>query len=119
MGREWHAAYERAIEALQWGNPQTTDRLSLPMVGHSFTLDLVLGFERREDAERVQEELGKRRARFGLRLQPAKTRLLAFSRPSRTQLGATGRGRSTSRATSSGKSGAAWNLTSATSSRRR
>ena len=54
--------------------------------------DLVLGFERREDAERVQEVLGKRLARFGLRLQSAKTRLVASQRPSRTQRGGHGAG---------------------------
>ncbi len=46
--------------------------------------DLVLGFERRDDAERVMAVLGKRLQRFGLTLQPEKTRLVPFQRPSRT-----------------------------------
>jgi RNA-directed DNA polymerase len=43
--------------------------------------DLVFGFERRDDAERVMEVLGKRLARYGLRLAADKTRLLDFRRP--------------------------------------
>jgi RNA-directed DNA polymerase len=40
--------------------------------------DFVMLFACREDAERVQEVLGKRLARFGLQLHPDKTRLLDF-----------------------------------------
>jgi len=40
-----------------------------------------MGFERREDAERVMGVLGKRLGRFGLTLHPDKTRLLDFRRP--------------------------------------
>ena len=43
--------------------------------------DSVIGFERRDDAQRVAEVLGKRMERFGLRLHPEKTRLIAFERP--------------------------------------
>ncbi len=43
--------------------------------------DFVIGFEQREDAQRVAEVLGKRMERFGLRLHPEKTRLIAFERP--------------------------------------
>ena len=43
--------------------------------------DFVIGFERRDDAQRVAEVLGKRMERFGLRLHPEKTRLIAFERP--------------------------------------
>ena len=52
MGREWHATHESATETLQWGNPQTTDKLSLPMVGHSFTLEFVFRFNRRRSRSR-------------------------------------------------------------------
>ena len=48
--------------------------------------DFVIGFELREDAERVMVVLGKRMERFGLRLQPEKTRLVPFRRPDRTQV---------------------------------
>ena len=43
--------------------------------------DFVIGFERRDDAERVMTVLGKRLARFGLELHPDKTRLVDFRRP--------------------------------------
>jgi RNA-directed DNA polymerase len=43
--------------------------------------DFIMGFERREDAERVMGVLGKRLERFGLTLHPDKTRLLDFRRP--------------------------------------
>jgi group II intron reverse transcriptase/maturase len=43
--------------------------------------DLLFGFERKDDAERVMEVLGKRLGRYGLRLAPDKTRLLDFRRP--------------------------------------
>ena len=43
--------------------------------------DFVLGFELREDAERVRAVLGKRLGRYGLSLHPDKTRLLDFRRP--------------------------------------
>jgi RNA-directed DNA polymerase len=42
---------------------------------------LVIGFEREDDARRVMAVLGKRFARFGLRLHPEKTRLFQFRRP--------------------------------------
>jgi retron-type reverse transcriptase len=43
--------------------------------------DLVIGFEREDDAKRVMAVLGRRFERFGLRLHPDKTRLLPFARP--------------------------------------
>ena len=42
--------------------------------------DAVLGFERREEAERFLEQLRERVAKFGLELQPDKTRLIEFGR---------------------------------------
>src|SRR5262249_44204554 len=47
--------------------------------------DFVIGFERREDAERVGEVLGKRLQRYGLALHPDKTRLLPFLQPEQGQ----------------------------------
>lgn len=47
--------------------------------------DFVMAFERRDDAEQVMAELGERLARFKLTLQPDKTRLIPFGRPSRDQ----------------------------------
>ncbi len=49
--------------------------------------DFVIGFTRKEDAESVLEELGKRMAAFGLTLHPDKTRIIPFARPSRTDKG--------------------------------
>src|SRR5215471_7648842 len=42
--------------------------------------DFIVGFQHREDAERFQEELGERLAKFGLELQAEKTRLIEFGR---------------------------------------
>ena len=47
--------------------------------------DFALLFQRQDDAQRVMEVLDKRMARFGLRLQPEKTRLIPFQRPPREQ----------------------------------
>jgi len=47
-----------------------------------------MGFERRDDAERVLEVLHKRMAKYGLTLHPDKTRLIPFERP---RVGASGR----------------------------
>ena len=55
--------------------------------------DFVIGFEYREDADRVWEVLPKRMQRYGLTLHPDKTRLLDFRRPPVEQQG--GRGPST------------------------
>jgi RNA-directed DNA polymerase len=52
--------------------------------------DLVITFERQDDAERVMEVLGKRMGRFGLTLHPDKTRLLPFRRPPARQEGGKG-----------------------------
>jgi group II intron reverse transcriptase/maturase len=43
--------------------------------------DFVIGFEHREDAERVMAVLPKRMRRHGLTLHPDKTRLVPFGRP--------------------------------------
>ena len=42
--------------------------------------DLVVGFERRDEAERFLREVGGRLAKFGLELHPEKTRLIEFGR---------------------------------------
>ena len=46
-----------------------------------FADDVVMFFEHEGDAERVMAVLGKRAARFGLKLHPDKTRLVPFRRP--------------------------------------
>lgn len=67
----------------------------LPSLGGRATLvryadDFVIGFERREDAQRVMALLQERMARFGLTLHPDKTRLLPFRRPPASQRGGKG-----------------------------
>ena len=54
--------------------------------------DLVIGFERREDAEKVMAMLHQRMAEYGLRLHPEKTRLVPFERPPRRPDGGKGPG---------------------------
>jgi len=46
-----------------------------------FADDGVLGFENKEDAERVFKVLPKRFAKYGLQLHPDKTKLISFSKP--------------------------------------
>ena len=52
--------------------------------------DFVIGFERRDDAERVRDVLPKRLGRYGLTLHADKTRVLPFGRPLRRQQGGKG-----------------------------
>jgi group II intron reverse transcriptase/maturase len=47
--------------------------------------DFVIGFARKEDAERVFSVLGQRFERYGLQLHPEKTRVVPFGRPRRGQ----------------------------------
>ena len=50
------------------GKPAAIDRPYLPSLSHSFTLDFVICFQYREDAERVSEVLRKRLEKFALAL---------------------------------------------------
>jgi RNA-directed DNA polymerase len=66
------------------------DQAVLPLLSGRATLvryadDFVIGFERRDDAERVMAWLHERMASYGLTLHPDKTRLLAFRRPPASQ----------------------------------
>lgn len=45
--------------------------------------DFVIGFERKDDAERVMEVLPRRMKNYGLTLHPDKTRLVPFERPAK------------------------------------
>lgn len=54
--------------------------------------DFVIGFEREDDARRVEAVLGKRMARYGLTLHPEKTRLIPFQRPPARKLNGKGPG---------------------------
>jgi len=52
-----------------------------------FADDFLIGFEHREDAEKVRGELEKRLAQYGLELHPEKTRMVDFRRPPRDHRG--------------------------------
>ena len=62
------------------GKPAETARRHLKSLSHSFTLDLVVGFQHRTDAERFLKEFRERLAKFGLELHADKTRLIEFGR---------------------------------------
>ncbi len=71
------------------------DQTVLPLLGGRATLvryadDFVIGFERRDDAERVMAWLHERMASYRLTLHPDKTRLLDFRRPPASQQGGKG-----------------------------
>jgi hypothetical protein len=55
--------------------------------------DFVIGFEYRDDAQRVMDALGPRLGHFGLTLHPDKTRLVGFRRPPKGSR--SGKGRAT------------------------
>jgi hypothetical protein len=73
MGREFHVRFREGL-GVQF--PRATR--------------LVIGFERREDAECNQEVLGKRLQRYGLPLHPDKTRLLPLALPGQGHTGGKG-----------------------------
>ncbi len=54
--------------------------------------DLVVGFERRDEAERFLKEFGERLAKFGLELHPEKTRMIEFGPSAARDRGARGEG---------------------------
>jgi len=62
------------------GKPAATDRPCLTPLSHSFTLDIVLGFQEKSDADQFRAELTERMRKFNLELHPEKTRLLEFGR---------------------------------------
>jgi RNA-directed DNA polymerase len=69
-----HYAFDLWVE--QWRNRQARGE----MIVVRYADDFVVGFERREDAERFRTELGERLAKFGLELKAEKTRLIEFGR---------------------------------------
>jgi RNA-directed DNA polymerase len=73
-----------------WFEREVKIRLSGRATLIRFADDYVIGFERRDDAERVFAVLPKRMGRYGLRLHPEKTRLLDFRRPPKEQTGGKG-----------------------------
>jgi RNA-directed DNA polymerase len=62
------------------GKPAATARLCLRSLSHSFTLDFMVGFQHKDDAEPFLSDLRARCHRFHLELHPAKTRLIECGR---------------------------------------
>jgi RNA-directed DNA polymerase len=74
-------------EALdEWFARQVASRLVGRAVLVRYADDVVIIFEREQDARRVVEVLAKRMAKYGLTLHPEKTRLVDFRRPDRRPL---------------------------------
>ena len=63
-----------------WVEEQVKPRMKGEMTLHRFADDFVACFQYQSDAKRFQQVLPKRFAKFGLKLHPEKTRLLAFGR---------------------------------------
>ncbi len=61
---------------MSWRNKEAAGRVIVVR----YADDFVLGFERRDDAERFLEELRERLGKFGLEPHPDKTRLIEFGR---------------------------------------
>jgi len=67
----------------EWFEETVRPRLQGPAQLVRYADDALLVFKREDDARRVFAVLPKRFARYGLRLHPQKTRLVAFQRPPR------------------------------------
>lgn len=76
----------------RWFEAVVSPRLRGRAVLVRYVDDLVIGFERRDDAERVMRVLPQRLGRFGLTPHPEKTRLVRFGWPPR---GASSKGHAT------------------------
>src|ERR1041385_473052 len=64
----------------QWANRWRSRQARGDMIVVRYADDFVVGFERKEDAERFQADLAERLAGFGLGLKAEKTRLIQFGR---------------------------------------
>ena len=62
----------------EWFEKEVKPRMKGEAYEIRYADDLILCFQYREDAERVQEVLAKRFAKYGLTLHPEKTRLMEF-----------------------------------------
>jgi len=69
----------------EWFKDEVKPRLKGKAFLVRYADDFVLGFQLQSDAERVLEVLPKRFGKYGLRLHPDKTRMVAFGRPPRDQ----------------------------------
>ena len=73
-----------------WFVNEVTPRMKGRVFLVRFADDFILGFSRREDAEKVYRVLFKRFEKYGLSLHPEKTRLVPFGRPEATKEGSGG-----------------------------
>ena len=62
------------------GKPAATDRRRLKSLSHSFTLDVIVGFQHQDDAEQFVSDLRERCHGFHRALHPDKTRLIEVGR---------------------------------------
>jgi group II intron reverse transcriptase/maturase len=76
----------------KWFEEEVKPRLKGKSVLIRYADDFLIGFELREDAERVMAVMGKRLGRYNLRLHPDKTRLIEFQRPKLERTGGKGPG---------------------------
>jgi group II intron reverse transcriptase/maturase len=74
----------------EWFEREVKPRLRGRAILVRYADDFVIGFEHRDDAERVWQVLPKRMQRFNLQLHPDKTRLFDFRQPRRDQTGGKG-----------------------------
>jgi len=76
----------------KWFEEQVKPRLKGKATVIRYCDDFIIGFERKDDAERVRGVLNKRFERYHLILHPDKTRLIDFRRPPLDQRGGKGPG---------------------------
>jgi group II intron reverse transcriptase/maturase len=77
----------------QWVEAWRKRRTGGEMIVVRYADDLVVGFERREDAEQFLSDFRERLAKFGLELHPDKTRLIEFGRNAATNRRKRGEGK--------------------------
>ena len=75
----------------RWFERRVKPRLRGQAILVRYADDFVIAFERKDDAQRVLDALGRRLGHFGLTLHPDKTRLRPFRRPPKRQEGGKGR----------------------------
>ena len=68
----------------QWFAEVVQERMEGRVFAVRFADDLVIGFTSRKDAERVYRVIFQRFEKYGLKLHPEKTKLVAFARPGST-----------------------------------
>ena len=74
----------------RWFAEEVQERMKGKAFAVRFADDMVIGFTHREDAERVYRVIFRRFEKYGLKLHPEKTRLVAFGRPGKVGRDGTG-----------------------------